>query len=97
MSLKNAPVPLSLTAIPQAPWLQQRLEKDAVFAEQFALVWGCSDFVAEQCSANPALFQELVESGDLARSYLVHSYSDDTYLQRLQQQLIQSSSEEITE
>ena len=97
MSLINAPVPLSLTAIPQASWLQQRLQKDAVFAEQFALVWGCSDFVAEQCSANPALFQELVESGDLARSYLVHNYSDDTYLQRLQQQLIQSSSEEITE
>ena len=92
MSLKNAPVPLSLTAIPQAPWLQQRLEKDAVFAEQFALVWGCSDFVAEQCSANPALFQGLVESGDLALSY-----DADTYLQRLQQQLIQGSSEEITE
>jgi len=89
MSLKNAPVPLSLTAIPQAPWLQQRLAKDAVFAEQFALVWGCSDFVAEQCSANPALFQGLVESGDLARSY-----SDDTYLQRLQQPLIQIETEE---
>ena len=88
MSLINAPVPLSLTAIPQASWLQQRLQKDAVFAEQFALVWGCSDFVAEQCSANPELFQGLVESGDLVRSYKA-----DTYLGRLQQQFTEGATE----
>ena len=75
MPLKNVPVPMSLKAIPTAQWLQQRLQQDPVFAQQLALVWGCSDFVAEQCSADPALFQQLVESGDLAKSY-----DADTYL-----------------
>jgi glutamate-ammonia-ligase adenylyltransferase len=89
MPLKNVPVPMSLKAIPTAQWLQQRLQQDPVFAQQLALVWGCSDFVAEQCSADPALFQQLVESGDLAKSY-----DADTYLQRLQQQLAEVSGEE---
>jgi glutamate-ammonia-ligase adenylyltransferase len=89
MPLKNIPVPLSLKAIPTAQWLQQRLQQDPVFVQQLALVWGCSDFVAEQCSADPALFQQLVESGDLAQSY-----DADAYLQRLQQQLAEVSGEE---
>ncbi len=89
MPLKNVPVPMSLKAIPTAQWLQQRLQQDPVFAQQLALVWGCSDFVAEQCSADPALFQRLVESGDLAQSY-----DADAYLQRLQQQLAEVSGEE---
>ncbi|MDG2500786.1 MAG: bifunctional [glutamate--ammonia ligase]-adenylyl-L-tyrosine phosphorylase/[glutamate--ammonia-ligase] adenylyltransferase [Porticoccaceae bacterium] len=89
MPLKNVPVPLSLKAIPNAPWLQQRLQSDSAFAQQLALVWGCSDFVAEQCSADPELFQQLVESGDLAQSYAA-----DTFSTRLQQWLAQVSSEE---
>ena len=89
MPLKNVPVPMSLKAIPTAQWLQQRLQQNPVFAQRLALVWGCSDFVAEQCSANPALFQQLVESGDLAQSY-----DADAYLQRLQQQLAEVSGEE---
>tara|TARA_B110000046_G_scaffold182475_1_gene216585 strand:+ start:21865 stop:24732 length:2868 start_codon:yes stop_codon:yes gene_type:complete len=89
MPLKNVPVPKSLTPIPAAPWLQQRLQQDPVFAQQLPLVWGCSDFVAEQCSIDPGLFQQLVQSGDLARRY-----SADTYTQRLQQVLAEVANEE---
>ncbi len=89
MPLKNTPVPQSLKTIPTEPWLQQRLQQDSVFAEQLPLVWGCSDFVAEQCSIDPQLFQQLVESGDLAQGY-----SPDTYLQRLEQQLADVTDEE---
>ena len=50
------------------PWLQQQL-KDPQFAQQLGLVWGASDFVADQAIASPARFRQLVESGDLRRAY----------------------------
>ena len=89
MPLKDIPVPLSLREIPTAPWLQQRLQQDPAFAQQLALVWGCSDFIADQCSVDLGLFQQLIESGDLARSY-----DPETYAQRLQQQLAEVSTEQ---
>ena len=52
----------------QSQWLQEKLQ-DPIFAGQLQLVWSCSDFVAEQCIAAPALFRELVDSGDLQRAY----------------------------
>ena len=55
-------------------WLLRRLE-NSVFASQLQLLWGCSDFVGDQCIANPDIFEALVESGDLECCY-----SDNRYL-----------------
>ena len=53
-------------------WLSKRLAsfpKYPLFAEHLQLIWGSSEFVGEQCEAYPELFQQLVDSGDLQRSY----------------------------
>jgi glutamate-ammonia-ligase adenylyltransferase len=62
-------------------WLQHML-KDPQFAQRLALVWGCSDFVADQVATYPSVFRQLLESGDLQRAY-----SDTHYLQTLQSQV----------
>ena len=62
-------------------WLQHML-KDPQFAQRLALVWGCSDFVADQAVTHPSVFRQLLESGDLQRAY-----SDTHYLQTLQSQV----------
>ncbi|MDG1310658.1 MAG: bifunctional [glutamate--ammonia ligase]-adenylyl-L-tyrosine phosphorylase/[glutamate--ammonia-ligase] adenylyltransferase [Porticoccaceae bacterium] len=62
----------------ESNWLQEQLA-NRDFASQLELVWSCSDFVAEQSAADPQSFQDLVESGDLQRSY-----SHKHYLQALQ-------------
>jgi len=59
-------------------WLLERME-DSVFCQQLQLLWGCSDFVGDQCTVNPDLFEALAKSGDLERSY-----SDNRYLELLQ-------------
>ena len=53
-------------------WLPRRLAgfpKYPLFAEHLQLLWGTSDFVGEHCETHPELFQQLVDSGDLQRSY----------------------------
>ncbi len=57
----------------EVQWLQDQLE-DQRFSRQLQLVWSCSDFVAEQCIGSPSLFRQLVESGDLQRSYDADQY-----------------------
>ena len=69
-------------------WLQRRLA-DQDFAAELKLLWSCSDFVASQAIMDPALFQQLVESGDLWRSY-----STDQYLDSLNSQLGDDCTEE---
>jgi len=56
-------------------WLSQQLEVP-LFAKQLGLVWGCSDFAADQAIGDPQMFKQLVESGDLQRSYGESQYSD---------------------
>ena len=68
-------------ADPAADWLQNQT---AEFAQHLELVWSCSDFVAEQAAKDPALFRQLVESGDLNRSYPPEEYS--RLLERLLEQ-----------
>src|SRR5512143_2867748 len=36
---------------------------------QLVRVWACSDFVARACARDPAMLQELLDSGDLAGAY----------------------------
>ena len=60
-----------------AEWLNRRLTnfpEYPLFAVHLQLVWGCSDFVAQDCLSQPALFRALVESGDLQRSYSATDY-----------------------
>jgi len=57
---------------PDSSWLSQRLAdfRDyPLFAQHLQLVWGCSDFIGEQCEIAPNIFQQLVDSGDLQRAY----------------------------
>ena len=59
-------------AHPDPAWLSERLIKFPnypLFAEHLRLLWGTSDFVGEHCESDPELFQQLVDSGDLQRSY----------------------------
>ena len=63
------------------PWLQNQIQ-DPAFAAQLELVWSCSDYVAEQAAADPEGFHQLVESGDLGRSY-----RDTDYLEALRTRL----------
>jgi glutamate-ammonia-ligase adenylyltransferase len=59
-------------AHPDPTWLATRLVEFAnypLFAEHLQLLWGTSDFVGEHCETYPEMFQQLVDSGDLQRSY----------------------------
>ncbi|MGD8559789.1 MAG: bifunctional glutamine synthetase adenylyltransferase/deadenyltransferase, partial [Gammaproteobacteria bacterium] len=56
--------------------------------QELVRAWGFSEFVAKQCSSNPALFAELVRSNDLWRRY-----PDDYYTKTLRHELAQISSE----
>ncbi len=49
-------------------WLKKHLE-DAQFHQQVQRAWGCSDFAADQAISDPSGLRQLVESGDLHRSY----------------------------
>ncbi len=53
----------------------------ADFARELATVWSGSDFVLETCLQQPAVWTDLLDSGDLLRSY-----DDAVYAQRLQAQ-----------
>ncbi|MGD8570747.1 MAG: bifunctional [glutamate--ammonia ligase]-adenylyl-L-tyrosine phosphorylase/[glutamate--ammonia-ligase] adenylyltransferase, partial [Gammaproteobacteria bacterium] len=63
---------------------QQRCgEHDAALAkgladrqQELVQVWGCSEFVAKHCVANPALLADLVQSTDLWRRYSDAYYAD---------------------
>ena len=80
------------TAHNDPAWLKGLLSdypKYPLFSEHLQLLWGCSDFVGQQCQLHPVEFQELVESGDLQRSY-----SLEDYRQRIEQRLPSDCSEE---
>ncbi|MCT2532808.1 bifunctional [glutamate--ammonia ligase]-adenylyl-L-tyrosine phosphorylase/[glutamate--ammonia-ligase] adenylyltransferase [SAR92 clade bacterium H231] len=68
---------------PDPQWLHSQLENHN-FNAQLKLLWGCSDFVAEQAAADPQSFRQLVESGDLQRNY-----SDNDYMDGLQARIEQ--------
>jgi len=68
---------------PDRQWLHSQLENHN-FSAQLKLLWGCSDFVAEQAAADPQSFRQLVESGDLQRNY-----SDNDYMDGLQARIEQ--------
>jgi len=68
---------------PDSQWLHSQLENHN-FSAQLKLLWGCSDFVAEQAAADPQSFRQLVESGDLQRNY-----SDNDYMDGLQARIEQ--------
>ncbi len=79
-------------AHPDPAWLSGLIAsnpKYPLFAEHLQLLWGCSDFVAQQCQLHPLEFQQLLESGDLQRSYSLQDYQ-----QRIQQRLNSDCSEE---
>jgi len=79
-------------AHPDPAWLSGLIAdypKYPLFAEHLQLLWGCSDFVAQQCQLHPLEFQQLVESGDLQRSYSLQDYQ-----QRIRQRLTSDCSEE---
>ena len=67
-------------ATSNSDWLEQQLTNQD-FAEELKLLWSCSDFVAAQAVMDPALFQQLVESGDLWRSYSTEQYLDSLNIQ----------------
>jgi [glutamine synthetase] adenylyltransferase / [glutamine synthetase]-adenylyl-L-tyrosine phosphorylase len=80
------------TAHSDSAWLSNLLDnnpKYPLFAEHLQLLWGCSDFVGQQCQLHPIEFQELVESGDLQRSY-----SPEDYQRRIEHRLPSDCSEE---
>ena len=79
-------------AHPDPAWLSGLIAsnpKYPLFAEHLQLLWGCSDFVAQQCQLHPLEFQQLLESGDLQRSYSLQDYQ-----QRILQRLNSDCSEE---
>jgi [glutamine synthetase] adenylyltransferase / [glutamine synthetase]-adenylyl-L-tyrosine phosphorylase len=55
-------------------WLDAALRSDQ-WARQLVRVWGCSQFVFDTCLEQPEQFRELVESGDLERSYSAGHYA----------------------
>jgi glutamate-ammonia-ligase adenylyltransferase len=57
--------------------------------EQLVKVWARSDFVAHTCIREPSLLHQLLESGDLGRSY-----SPDDYANRLDQWLTAAADED---
>lgn len=80
----------------QSQWLESLLgrvskqdnvsEQDnefAQFSSDLKLVWSCSEFVAAACSGHPDIFQQLVDSGDLADSY-AESAMEQQLSERLQ-------------
>ena len=62
-------------------WLKKCTE-DSAFSQQLARAWGCSDFAADQAVRDPGSFRQLVESGDLNKSY-----SQDSMLQAMSRRI----------
>ncbi len=62
-------------------WLKKCTE-DSAFSQQLARAWGCSDFAADQAIRDPESFRQLVESGDLNKSY-----SQDSMLQAMSRRI----------
>ena len=62
-------------------WLKKCTE-DSAFSQQLARAWGCSDFAADQAVRDPESFRQLVESGDLNKSY-----SQDSMLQAMSRRI----------
>ncbi|MCL6415586.1 bifunctional [glutamate--ammonia ligase]-adenylyl-L-tyrosine phosphorylase/[glutamate--ammonia-ligase] adenylyltransferase [Aestuariirhabdus sp. Z084] len=63
--------------------LGQNLQESDRFAAELVRCWGGSDYVAELCRRRPELLLELMQSGDLQRSYseTEHRTKLDTLLQ----------------
>ncbi|TNE77675.1 MAG: bifunctional [glutamate--ammonia ligase]-adenylyl-L-tyrosine phosphorylase/[glutamate--ammonia-ligase] adenylyltransferase [Gammaproteobacteria bacterium] len=59
----------------QTTWLESALA-DKAFAETVARAWSGSEFIATTCIQQPAMFQQLVESGDLGVGYAPGDYAE---------------------
>ena len=64
--------------------------KRKYYAENIPIIWVGSTYFSEKCIANPDLFIELINSGELEKTY-----DDDSFLCRLQQQCTEIDSLEI--
>ncbi|MEZ5530402.1 MAG: bifunctional [glutamate--ammonia ligase]-adenylyl-L-tyrosine phosphorylase/[glutamate--ammonia-ligase] adenylyltransferase [Porticoccaceae bacterium] len=64
----------SRAAAEQAEWLAAALSGSA-FADSIARAWSGSEFVAATCIGQPAMFQQLVQSGDLGASIAADDFS----------------------
>lgn len=80
----------------QSQWLESLIDGEpkqggdaTQFVSDLKLVWSCSEFVAAACSGRPDIFQQLVESGDLA-----DSYTEGAMEQRLSERLQNAESED---
>jgi glutamate-ammonia-ligase adenylyltransferase len=60
---------VEITTEEQSQWLLSLVEDKNSFSFHLKRCWSCSEFVAMWCSKNPELFIELVNSGELYRSY----------------------------
>ena len=76
----------------QVQWLESALSEGGeanVFSDQLKQIWSCSEFVAAACSGQPDMFQQLVQSDDLTRSYDTEGMTT-----RLSKRLNETDSEE---
>jgi glutamate-ammonia-ligase adenylyltransferase len=80
----------------QSQWLESLIDGESKqdgdatqFVSDLKLVWSCSEFVAAACSGRPDIFQQLVESGDLA-----DSYTEGVMEQRLSERLQNAETED---
>jgi glutamate-ammonia-ligase adenylyltransferase len=61
------------------------------FAEGMVEVWAMSEFVVENCTKKPEILLELIQSGDLFKSY-----NEATYREKLAQKTIETEAELMT-
>ena len=62
--------------------IENKITKDKEFFSELKFVFALSDFIAKSCIRTPALFTDLLESGDLKRSY-----SDGVYAEKVKRLL----------
>jgi [glutamine synthetase] adenylyltransferase / [glutamine synthetase]-adenylyl-L-tyrosine phosphorylase len=61
------------------------------FPEAMVKVWAMSEFAAQHCERNPQILFDLIQSGDLFKSY-----NENTYREKLEQKAIETESELMT-
>ena len=66
----------------QSQWLESLLSSEDDFSFHLKKCWSCSEFVAMWCSKNPVMLKELIDSGDLYKSYK-QSYMNDQLSKKL--------------
>jgi glutamate-ammonia-ligase adenylyltransferase len=61
------------------------------FADSMVKVWAMSEFVSPHCERNPHILLELIQSGDLFKTY-----SETTYREKLEQKSIETEADLMT-